>query len=198
VSRTLSTWASGLVVAVAAGVACSSSPTEPGGGGSQPPPTITCPSSPAPVTSPNGQPLPVQYPNAIATGTAVNVTCSPSSGAAFPVGATAVVCTAIDAAGRTAACSFTITVEAAARISLTRFAAFGDSITWGEDGTDFCGSTIVADTAIGRIRPRKQLPMSQQYPTVLQGLLQARYVGQTITVNALGNLGFPGDRKSVV
>ena len=128
------------------------------------------------------------YGTAIATGTSVSVNCSPVSGAAFPVGATAVVCTATDSVGRSAACSFTITVQSALRISLTRFAAFGDSITWGEDGTDFC-NTFVADSTFGRFWPHKQLPTAQQYPAVLAQLLQARYTGQTIRVEPLGKQG---------
>src|SRR5262249_38763837 len=35
--------------------------------------------------------------------------CSPPSGSSFPVGATTVTCTATDAAGNSASCSFTIT-----------------------------------------------------------------------------------------
>jgi lysophospholipase L1-like esterase len=191
--RRFQPWASAIVIAVTA-AACGN-PNGPdngggnNGGGGTVPPTITCPTSPSPLTSPNGQPVNVQYGTAIATGTGVSVNCSPVSGASFPVGATAVVCTATDSGGRSAACSFTITVQSSPRINLTRFAAFGDSITWGEDGTDFCGSTITADSAIGRIRPHKQVPTAQQYPTVLLGLLQARYAAQAIVVQGLGVRG---------
>jgi hypothetical protein len=36
--------------------------------------------------------------------------CSPPSGSSFPLGTTTVSCTAIDGAGNTASCSFTVTV----------------------------------------------------------------------------------------
>ncbi len=189
--RRFSTWASAVVVALLGGAACGGGPTDPGGGGggSGNPPVITCPSAPPPVTSPTGQPVNVSYGAAIVSGTGVSVTCAPPSGATFPVGTTAVVCTATDSIGRTAACSFTITVQSAPRLALTGYAAFGDSITWGEDGTDFCTSTFVADSAVGRIRPHRQLPTAQQYPAVLQGLLQARYAVQPIRVDGLGLQG---------
>jgi lysophospholipase L1-like esterase len=192
VIRRFSPWATAVAIAVFTGAACGN-PNGPdnggnNGGGSNPP-TITCPTSPSPLTSPNGQPVNVQYGTPIATGTGVSTNCSPVSGASFPIGSTAVVCTATDASGRSAACSFTITVQSAPRISLTRFAAFGDSITWGEDGTDFCTSTFVADSTAGRIRPHKQMPAAQRYPTVLQGLLQARYPAQAITVDGWGVSG---------
>ena len=61
--------------------------------------------------------------------------CTPSSGSTFPLGATTATCTATDARQRTASCSLTVTVTEPPLISLTRFAAFGDSITAGEDGT---------------------------------------------------------------
>ncbi|MCI0540381.1 MAG: DUF5011 domain-containing protein, partial [Verrucomicrobiales bacterium] len=41
----------------------------------------------------------------------VTVVCDPPSGSEFPVGSTPVNCTATDAAGNTATCSFTVTVE---------------------------------------------------------------------------------------
>src|ERR1041384_1613203 len=43
----------------------------------------------------------------------VTVVCSPASGSIFPVGTTSVTCTATDAHGNTATCSFTVTVFSA-------------------------------------------------------------------------------------
>src|SRR6185503_12292687 len=40
----------------------------------------------------------------------VTVVCTPASGSCFPVGTTTVTCTATDASGNTATCSFTVTV----------------------------------------------------------------------------------------
>jgi hypothetical protein len=44
-------------------------------------------------------------------GDTVVIACVAPSGSAFPIGTTTVTCTAIDAAGRTASCSFTVTVN---------------------------------------------------------------------------------------
>ncbi|WP_318618939.1 HYR domain-containing protein [Priestia megaterium] len=43
----------------------------------------------------------------------VTTSCSPPSGSFFPIGTTPVTCTATDAVGNTATCSFTITVTQA-------------------------------------------------------------------------------------
>jgi hypothetical protein len=45
--------------------------------------------------------------------------CSPASGTCFPVGTTTVTCTATDAAGNTAQCSFSVTVTQQATCALT-------------------------------------------------------------------------------
>jgi uncharacterized repeat protein (TIGR01451 family) len=47
----------------------------------------------------------------------VAVVCSPPSGSAFPIGVTAVTCTATDAAGNQTQCVFTVTVQDASNIS---------------------------------------------------------------------------------
>jgi hypothetical protein len=137
-------------------------------------PTITCPTPPLPLTSNNLTPIPVQYGTATATGGAppVLIACTPPSGALFPVGTTAVLCTAVDNRQRTNACTFNVVVRPpAVTLGLTRFLAFGDSITWGEDGDPLvsCGSNnnLTTDT-LGRIRPRTQVPQDFRYPTVLQ------------------------------
>jgi len=56
---------------------------------------------------------PVNYPAPAATdniGVTSGPTCSPNSGSVFPVGATSVVCTAVDAAGNLGQASFEVTV----------------------------------------------------------------------------------------
>jgi lysophospholipase L1-like esterase len=85
-------------------------------------------------------------------------------------------------------CTFTATVTTPPRLLVTRFAAFGDSITWGEDGTSFAGQSILPLDV--RTLPRAQLPAAQTYPGALQADLTARYVVQTVTV---ANLGLSGE-----
>jgi hypothetical protein len=76
------------------------------------PPTITCPADQsATATSPSG--AVVNYPAPTVSDNCPGVTapvCSPASGSTFPLGATPVQCTATDAAGNTATCSFNISV----------------------------------------------------------------------------------------
>lgn len=79
------------------------------------PPTITCPANIVAVTA---QTCPltnlsvVNFPTPMAADncSSATVLCTPPSGSAFPVGATTVTCRATDSAGRTASCSFTVTV----------------------------------------------------------------------------------------
>ena len=189
----------GSALALASLVACSS-PTQPGGGGvgggPPGPPTITCPAAPAPVTSPTGQGVTVLYGTAIATPSNTTVSCAPASGSTFPVGTTAIICTATDATQRTASCTFNVVVQRSPRIGLTNFVAFGDSITWGENGQPdvSCGVTTTSTLeTLGQIRPLIQYPDAQQYPTVLRGLLAARYLAQAATI-AVANRGKPGER----
>ena len=78
------------------------------------PPTITCPANITAVTDQNACPAPacqtVTFPPPVATDNCpgVTVVCNPPSGSCFPIGVTTVTCTATDASGNTATCSFTI------------------------------------------------------------------------------------------
>jgi len=76
------------------------------------PPSITCPSNVTVVGTPGQPGAVVNYPAPTASDNCPGVTvlCSPASGSTFPVGTTTVTCTATDAAGNTATCSFTVTV----------------------------------------------------------------------------------------
>jgi hypothetical protein len=109
-------------------------------------------------------------------GTApVNAVCAPPSGINLPVNTTTTVtCTATDAKQRTASCSFQVTVKAAPIpvIGITKFAAFGDSMTWGEDGQDDSGATPLDF----RITPRVRV--HTPYPEQLRNLLNQRYINQ--------------------
>jgi hypothetical protein len=82
------------------------------------PPTITCPANITAVTDQTVCPAPgstvcqvVTFPPPVATDNCpgVTVACVPPSGTCFNVGVTTVTCTATDASGNTATCSFTIT-----------------------------------------------------------------------------------------
>ena len=97
-------------------------------------PALTCP-APQSAQSLGGATV-VSYPSPVATGGKAPlqpIACSPSSGAAFPIGTTGVACSVADALQRSASCAFTVTVlPPAPRLSVTRIVAFGDSITEGK------------------------------------------------------------------
>jgi lysophospholipase L1-like esterase len=121
---------------------------------------------------------PVAFPLPTSTGGAapVAVSCTPGSGSAFNLGTTQVTCTATDVAARRAACSFTVTVTPPP-LSITKFLAFGDSVTEGQNGTIAFGFDVV-DTP-------------NAYPTKLQRLFDVNYPGQGIVVV---NAGVGGER----
>ena len=142
-----------------------SSPTKPKPPTPPPEPVISCP-DPQTIQSLDDQPVSVVYGSPTVANGKLPVTtgCSPESGSSFPLGITQVTCTATDALQRASVCTFPVTVKAAPRLSVTRFVAFGDSITAGEDGqnpslrssvpTLFSRTGLVSD--------------DQQYPSVLQ------------------------------
>jgi lysophospholipase L1-like esterase len=140
------------------------------------------------VTSSNNQPTIVVYGAATPSGGAppVNVSCSPVSQTLFPIGATTVTCLATDARQRTASCTFAVSVVAPPTITFTRFVAFGDSMTAGEDGNALAFSTPSASDGL---RPSVIFPFTKTYPGVLQQLLASRYTAQTITVSNQGSSG---------
>src|SRR5207244_1727432 len=74
-------------------------------------PTITCPSNVVTNTDAGKCTAVVSFnPTAADNCPGVTAACSPASGSAFPAVTTTVTCTAIDRAGNTARCSFTVTV----------------------------------------------------------------------------------------
>jgi lysophospholipase L1-like esterase len=163
---------------------CAKSPTTP----TPPPPPpdplkITCP-APVSLLSATGQPMSVHY-NAATTagGTApVQISCTPANDSVFNVGATAVSCTATDAKSLTDSCSFTVTVTAPPRISLTSFVAFGDSMTAGE---------IVSEGSVRGFRILLLDP-AKSYPTDLLSELRARYTLQSGSLS-VANQGLKGE-----
>lgn len=140
------------------------------------PPTLACPANITVRGVPGGIQA-VTYPApTVAGGTApVTTTCTPASGASFSVGTSAVACTAVDASARQAQCSFSVTLTPLL-LSVTKYVAFGDSLTEGENGRAlFLGRGFIDPTAT--------------YPVNLQALLNTEYPGQSITVPNHGNSG---------
>jgi len=165
--------------------ACSGTPTPPTPGSEAL--RISCP-APLSLSSPRGQPLAVTYGIATAAGGTppTIVSCVPPSGATFAIGFSTVSCAVTDQTGRTESCAFSITLVAPPRVSVARFLAFGDSITWGEDGRNPPASM----NSSSRVRPHVQLPAPDTYPGALQSRLAERYTAQSPEVT---NAGLPGE-----
>ncbi len=127
----------------------------------------------------------------------VTVSCAPSSDTAFALGTTIVNCSATDAGtpAANAVCSFGVTLVAyvppVPDLSLTRFMAFGDSITKGEIG-DVKGGPGPCDPGPAftshSLRPQ-YLSSEQAYPSVVHRLLTQRYARQTFTMANEGSGG---------
>lgn len=113
-----------------------------------------------------------------------SVTCSPAPGTTFPVGVTPVTCTATDELSRSATCVFTVTVSRVPTLSVTKFMAFGDSITAGE-------VTFPTGEAAETGRKLVVVPTAS-YPAVLRSLLAERYSEQASSI-VLTNEGVPGE-----
>jgi lysophospholipase L1-like esterase len=148
-------------------------------------PAATCP---ADITVSNvvGGSLAVSYALPTVTGGTqpIGVSCSPGSGTTFSVGATAVSCTATDASSRTAQRTFTVTLNAALRLGATKFLAFGDSFTEGEDGQRL------------RLVPHSHFIYSTgTYPYLLEGMLNDAYAAEPIHVQNEGRSGEPIDQS---
>jgi lysophospholipase L1-like esterase len=138
------------------------------------PPQILCPAD-VKVGSVMGTSQMVTFSAPTVTGGSqpVNVTCARSSGDSFPLGTTAVSCSANDATARHAACSFTVTLTGFS-LGVTKFDAFGDSLTEGENGAG----------------PKPTfLDPPNSYPTKLQALFDTNFPGQGVTVLNRGEGG---------
>ena len=140
------------------------------------PPAVSCPANVS-ITAPASGPAIVKYDAATTTAgeNPVTVSCSPESGASFPIGTSGVECIATDALKRTATCSFSVFVAAPPappRLRLTRIMAFGDSITAGEVVTPNTDNLLLT-----------QVP-NASYPTVLGQLIRERYGDQPLVFNA--------------
>jgi lysophospholipase L1-like esterase len=160
--------------------ACGDSPTTPSPGSG---PKLSCPASISQV-SPVGAAIVVAYPLPTVSGGLAPLAgpvCTPPAGSSFPPGANNVACTITDSQGRSDLCTFTITVTLPPTLAVTRFIAFGDSITYGEDGTNNVLQGFNPRTA----HPAVQL-IGQTYPDDLQGELSARYTLQAPMVSNQG------------
>lgn len=155
--------------------ACGDGPTQPSP--SPAAPQISCPAPVVVENVANGSQA-VSYPAPTITGGAPPVTsgCAPASGASFGLGDTAVECAATDSLARRATCSFVVTLQPR-RYGPTKYLAFGDSQTAGENGRPF-GFMPFVDTA-------------NAYPTFLQQMFAANAPSQSI---AVVNAGLPGER----
>jgi lysophospholipase L1-like esterase len=157
---------------------CGSTPTAP----TPEAPRISCPIDQT-VQSTSGQAIAVTYTSPTVTGGAPPLTsgCFPASGTLFPIGATSLLCTATDSKQRTDSCRFTVTVTQppppSPRISVTRFMAFGDSITEG------LFAFLINPSPPG------------SYPAVLQSLLRTRYTAQADSIIVLDE-GLGGQRAA--
>jgi acyl-CoA thioesterase-1 len=171
--------------------ACAGSPTNatpPDTGG----PKISCPSAPPPVQSLDNVSAFVGYGMPTVAGGFMPLTgptCAPSTGTLFKVGSTPVTCTVIDSKARTDSCTFNVTVLAPATLSLTRFLAFGDSITAGEIVSE--GFSIAGGV---RVRPLVVDPYLN-YPVFLTEKLAIQYRSQQPRP-AVKNAGVPGETSS--
>jgi lysophospholipase L1-like esterase len=163
-----------LVVATAVMASACSSPAEP----TPPPegPSVSCPVALNSISA-DGMPLQVSFatPTPLAGAPPVTVSCAPASGSNFPVGITTVTCTARDSLSRQATCSFSVQITVQPRLKLTRFLAFGDSLTEGKL------------SASGLFGPLADSPTS--YPAQLLGLLTERYSAQAPTVTTSAKAG---------
>ena len=177
--KTIAHWG---VVAAAIALSACSNPNEPAQ--NPPAPTITCPANMTTRGVP-GSGQPVTYPPPTVTGGAspVTTTCTPASGTSFIVGTTAVSCTTADAASRQAQCSFTVTLTPML-VSVTKYVAFGDSLTEGQNGRPGLHGERIVD-------------VPNAYPTKLQSSLNLEYPGQGITVPNYGKGGEPIDDKAI-
>ncbi len=116
------------------------------------PPVITCPPNQTAVTATVSDPCTVVNFTTTASDNCpgVVVVCNPPSGSCFPVGVTTVTCTATDASGNTATCSFTVTVfngrlqdDSAGCNNTVLFNTIDGSYRWCCNGTIFTGVATV-------------------------------------------------------
>ena len=136
---------------------------------------IACPIVPR-AQSLDGGPVTVDFGAPVVSGGQQPVTfaCSLDSGGVFGIGSTPGACWASDALQQTASCDFQVTVLGPPKLAVTRFMAFGDSITAG----------VVSPPGGGRRRDAHNA-----YPARLQRGLASRYMTQDMSVINAGSSG---------
>jgi lysophospholipase L1-like esterase len=157
----------GIVAAAMVAAACGHSPVMP-----PPPPdapVISCPADVSVRGVPgSGREIMFAPPTIQGGAVPVTVSCTPASGTQFSTGVTPVACAATDAVGRQSLCGFAVTLTPL-RLDVTRFIAFGDSVTAGENGRLTGAVTGFVD-------------YPNTYPIRLGELLNAEYPDQGIVV----------------
>ncbi|HEY5489498.1 MAG TPA: GDSL-type esterase/lipase family protein [Candidatus Limnocylindrales bacterium] len=149
-------------------VACGNDPVIPTPSAN--PPTMTCPADVSARVSLNASQLVEFAAPTVSGGVApVTLTCTPASGSRFSLGTTSVTCVVVDSFTHTGQCSFKVTLTRAT-LGATRFLAFGDSVTGGQNGLS---ESLVA--------PR-YVDVPNAYPTKLQASLQRDFPDQGIVV----------------
>ena len=140
---------------------------------------IACPTD-TQAQSLDGRPVTVDFGAPVVNGgqQPVTVECSVDSGGVFDIGSTPGACWASDALQQTASCEFQVTVLGPPKLAVTRFLAFGDSMTAG----------VVSASGGGR-----RLDVHNAYPARLQRGLASRYMTQDVSVI---NAGLQGEHAS--
>jgi uncharacterized delta-60 repeat protein len=121
------------------------------------PPSITCPAN---VSMPGSMAMMVNYPPPTTSDNCPGQTanCNPASGSSFNVGVTTVTCTATDASGNMASCSFTLTISDCALTCPANVTRANDAnqcgavINYPAPTTGSCG-TITCSPASGSFFP---------------------------------------------
>jgi lysophospholipase L1-like esterase len=145
-------------------------------------PAISCPASIS-VTGVTGLSRVITYqpPSPAGGHPPVTSSCTPESGSTFPIGETLVTCNTRDSLNQQRTCSFTVSLSPLL-LTATKFVAFGDSMTAGENGNPINGPcparlrTACVDTP-------------NSYPVVLRTLLSDEFATQTFTVVNAGESG---------
>ena len=190
--------ASGVCLTVLGAFACAESSALPPTAPTPLPPgkigelNIACPAG-VTVRSRDGVSAPVTYqPPRVSGGQApVRTDCAPPSGAAQPIGATTLTCTASDGLGQQTACSVPLTVLPPPRLAATKLLAFGDSLTAGVVSGALLRSGPPAGSGLwapsGPFRPQNA---AASYPRLLERMLRRAYPVQSIAVI---DSGLPGE-----
>ncbi len=146
-----------------------------------PPPSLalSCPGNQS-VVSHFNQPVTVTWPDPTAGGgvPALTTFCAPQSGTAFAASST-VNCFVLDSYNQHAACSFQVTVVRIPQLEVTKFVAFGDSLTEGKISLQAAPILLLAGP--------------EAYPVKLMAMLSARYADQSFSVV---DEGLGGERAS--